>query len=135
LCRRHYDQQYRPDRFKRLAEKFGPEEIAEQARHRAKRRRAVLRGAKEHHAHAEWVAKLVEYGGYCAYCPAPADTKDHDVPLARGGSNGIDNIVPACRSCNSRKGTRTGDEWWAIVAEEGKCDGSEEKDGGRIAVT
>lgn len=132
LCPRHYGQRYRPDRFdrlkKKLAEKFTAEELAEQARHNAKRRRAVLRGAKEHHTHAEWMAKLAEYGDRCAYCGASADTKDHDVPLARGGSDAIGNIVPACRSCNSRKYTRTADEWRAILA-EGQDDGEEEDPG------
>lgn len=39
----------------------------------------------------------------CAYCPAPADTIDHVLPVALGGRTTPDNCVPACRSCNSRK--------------------------------
>lgn len=35
---------------------------------------------------------------------------------ARGGSNDISNIVPACRSCNSRKGARTIDEFLGGLA-------------------
>lgn len=42
----------------------------------------------------------------CWYCPHPADTVDHLIPLARGGTNYEGNLVPACRSCNSRKQDR-----------------------------
>jgi 5-methylcytosine-specific restriction endonuclease McrA len=43
---------------------------------------------------------------------------DHRVPLARGGSNAIDNILPACRSCNQRKALMSEDEFRArLVAE------------------
>ena len=43
-------------------------------------------------------------GWRCAYCGGPADTVDHLVPYSRSGDNAMDNLVAACRSCNSRKG-------------------------------
>jgi hypothetical protein len=43
----------------------------------------------------------------CYYCGKPADTWDHVVPRKRGGLSTIDNLVPACRSCNSQKNART----------------------------
>lgn len=44
-------------------------------------------------------------GGVCHLCGEPgADTLDHVVPLSRGGSNGVGNLRPAHRGCNSRKG-------------------------------
>ena len=36
---------------------------------------------------------------------------DHIIPESRGGSNKHDNLVPACRSCNSSKSTKTLDEY------------------------
>lgn len=47
-----------------------------------------------------------EFNYRCGYCLAPADTKDHMVPISRGGKHEIDNIIPACRSCNFKKHTK-----------------------------
>lgn len=47
----------------------------------------------------------------CSYCPAPATTVDHVVPLNRGGSHAEGNLAPACRSCNSSKGDKLLIEW------------------------
>lgn len=51
--------------------------------------------------------------GECVYCGDSATTWDHVVPLCRGGAYGAENRVPACKPCNSSKGTRTPDEWLA----------------------
>ena len=50
-------------------------------------------------------------GGVCWYCGCQTNpfrdfTVDHMHPVARGGTDDIDNLVPACRSCNSAKGCR-----------------------------
>lgn len=42
----------------------------------------------------------------CRYCGGPADSADHVFPKVRGGLTVEDNLVAACRSCNSRKGGR-----------------------------
>lgn len=52
-------------------------------------------------------ALLASYLGFCAYCDAKATTFDHVVPLSRGGSNDIENLVPACLGCNSAKRDRS----------------------------
>lgn len=41
----------------------------------------------------------------CSWCCAPhATTADHVIPASPGGGNALDNLVPACESCNfSRK--------------------------------
>ncbi len=41
----------------------------------------------------------------CTYCDADADTTDHIIPRSVGGTNDPGNLVPACKPCNSRKGT------------------------------
>lgn len=50
--------------------------------------------------------------GKCGYCHNnEANSIDHIVPLSRGGSNYIGNIMPACGSCNYSKGAKTLAEW------------------------
>ncbi len=52
----------------------------------------------------QWTALIDAWGG-CAYCGEQASPlqKDCVLPLSRGGRYTLDNIVPACRSCNTSK--------------------------------
>ena len=45
-------------------------------------------------------------GGRCVYCGVPATSIDHVVPRSRGGKHEWDNVVAACRRCNSQKRDR-----------------------------
>ncbi len=48
----------------------------------------------------------------CFYCGSQERiTVDHVVPIARGGADSIGNLVPACKSCNSRKRDLLITEW------------------------
>ena len=62
---------------------------------------------------AEDFEAIKEFFDYsCAYCGKQVGlTVDHVVPLASGGSNSIENIVPACLSCNCSKGAREMLSW------------------------
>jgi hypothetical protein len=42
-------------------------------------------------------------------------TKDHQTPTSRGGGSDESNLVDACRTCNSRKGIKTLDEYRVFV--------------------
>lgn len=58
----------------------------------------------------EAIAELYEtFGHACAYCLKTGIelTMDHAIPLSKGGPHHIDNIVPACKSCNSVKHDRS----------------------------
>ena len=54
----------------------------------------------------------------CQYCgraafelrPREALTRDHLVPLSRGGTNHWSNVVTACSTCNARKGNQLPEE-------------------------
>lgn len=60
----------------------------------------------------ERVKLVIERG--CAYCGAAgALTVDHLMPRFRGGAESADNIVWACRSCNSQKRTADVAAWYA----------------------
>lgn len=81
--------------------------------------RARRAGAPGSHTIAEWKSVLRHHKRLCVYCGGKLTrtnvTKDHVVPLSRGGSHDIRNIVPACRRCNSRKHTMTGAEFVAHI--------------------
>lgn len=46
----------------------------------------------------------------CQYCGRTAENVDHVVPRSRGGTHTWDNVVAACRRCNTRKENRTPEE-------------------------
>ncbi len=39
---------------------------------------------------------------------------DHILPLSRGGSHSIDNVVPACHTCNRSKAAKLLLDWLDI---------------------
>lgn len=76
------------------------------------RRRVRLVGNGGKHTQKEWLAKVDLLGGCCVYCgEAKPLERDHKLPLTRGGTDNIVNIVPACKTCNASKGTRTAREF------------------------
>ena len=59
----------------------------------------------EHDLSAEqWTALKAAWGG-CAYCGAAGTPLQRDcvLPISRGGRYTLDNIAPACGSCNASK--------------------------------
>jgi 5-methylcytosine-specific restriction endonuclease McrA len=40
----------------------------------------------------------------CHWCGGTATTADHIIEVDRGGTHELDNLVPACNPCNSRRG-------------------------------
>ena len=51
-------------------------------------------------------AVFVRDGHRCQYCGANAENIDHVVPRSRGGEHVWENVVAACRPCNTRKEDR-----------------------------
>lgn len=82
------------------------------------------------HTEGEWWALVRSVKKRCYYCgvtteavftdptdPLSIET-DHLIPVSRGGSDSIDNIVVSCRGCSSEKGTMTADEYVAWKARQ-----------------
>lgn len=72
------------------------------------RRRARLMNADGNVTTQEWAAQVAYFDHRCAYCGCYLDrpTMEHMMPLSKGGPHVIENIVPACAPCNSRKSDR-----------------------------
>ncbi len=60
--------------------------------------------------------------GRCYFCEKKVKfkelTMDHLLPLSRGGKSSKDNIVPCCKSCNSRKKSMLPLEWEEYLKEK-----------------
>lgn len=66
---------------------------------------------------AQFMQVFELFGRKCAYCRCDLTeqtvTVDHVIPISKGGRNSIDNLAPACKSCNSSKKDRT--DWQPII--------------------
>jgi HNH endonuclease len=69
----------------------------------------------------EWSGTIREYvreremPNQCIYCASTEQISlDHLVPRSRGGTDDEDNVVMACRACNSSKGDRGVYEWFKL---------------------
>ena len=52
---------------------------------------------------------LARDGHTCAYCGQAADTVDHILPVRKHPDQAMnpENLISACRACNSKKGSRS----------------------------
>jgi 5-methylcytosine-specific restriction endonuclease McrA len=92
-----------PDRTRAYRLAHRDEKLAE-----LHRRRARILGNGGSHTPQEWRDKVSLFAGCCVYCGETKKlTRDHRIPLTRGGTDYITNIVPACLTCNASKGKRT----------------------------
>lgn len=70
-------------------------------------RKSRLRGANGNHTFKEWEKLKNECNYTCQLCfkkePEIILTRDHIIPISKGGNNYISNIQPLCISCNSSK--------------------------------
>lgn len=74
-------------------------------RAQAARRRARRMGLQTHDLTDEQWLALMEAWAACAYCGADGAALQRDtvLPISRGGRYTLDNVVPACASCNASK--------------------------------
>lgn len=63
----------------------------------------------------QWEHIVDLYSGRCGYCGDDASTIEHVRPLSRGGQHTALNVIPACKYCNLRKGSKTVEEWMGTI--------------------
>jgi hypothetical protein len=89
-----------------------PTTVARKAVSLAKRRAIEAEG---NFSSQDWLDMMRMWDWKCAYCEAKLKrgtrSTDHIVPLSKGGKNERSNIVPCCRSCNSKKNNRLLFKW------------------------
>jgi 5-methylcytosine-specific restriction endonuclease McrA len=70
----------------------------------AKRRKRRMDSVAHDLTDAQWAALREAWTG-CAYCGAVGVPLQRDcvLPISRGGRYTVDNVVPACGSCNASK--------------------------------
>lgn len=118
--RKQYRQQWektRPPKF--ISIKANPSRLEKKRlydRIEHHKRRAERQGNKNILTANEWEDILAEFNYSCAYCGkgwheiSGKLAQDHVIPFSRGGTYTKNNIVPACRSCNSKKHNKTPEE-------------------------
>jgi uncharacterized protein (TIGR02646 family) len=93
---------------------------AEKKKMQNARHRAQVLKAPGSHSEADIRRMYRDQDGLCAYCEIPLDGSfhvEHMQPLSRGGSNDWSNIAITCQGCNSRKHSKTVEEFFRGVAE------------------
>lgn len=98
---------------------------------RSRKRRAISYGKSAFFTEEEFRVKFESLGCMCFYCKRPLAfseaTRDHYIPLTKGGDDSIDNIVPACANCNSQKRNKMPDEFISTLGnhEPSRTNGNE----------
>ena len=76
---------------------------------------------KATHTKDEW-EEMRLFFGECVKCGNKEDlVKDHITPIYQGGSDGLDNLQPLCRKCNSSKGADSTD-YRSVYCDKNDCE-------------
>jgi len=118
LCNREKAREWRaknPKRARASADAWRKKNPLRAKLHRV-HRRSLKKGSIGYPALADVQRLLARFLGKCAYCETEdAVELDHVVPLTKGGSNYIGNLLPVCRSCNAKKYNKLLIAWKAEV--------------------
>lgn len=118
-ARRNYMRVWRSEQFehrKAYDAIYAASHRTQRAEHQNSRRARQI-GNGGSHTKEQWLLLQQAYNHQCGYCRAAGVrlTKDHAIPLARYGTDDIDNIIPACLPCNRRKHVKTAEEFMAVL--------------------
>jgi 5-methylcytosine-specific restriction endonuclease McrA len=116
---RKYYQSYQQQNRDKINQYLDEYRKTEQGRLVAQKRRIRRRARKaENHSsdysHNDLRDRLQVFGGLCSYCLSSRGTSiDHFIPVSRGGSDALGNLLPCCKSCNSSKHNADPLEWYS----------------------
>lgn len=100
--------QANPVAYYRNIQKYLRNHPEKRQQNNAKRRARKANAPRRDLTAAQWKAIKEAFAHCCAYCGRKMQhlSQDHITPLVYGGEHTLWNVVPACRSCNSKKGTK-----------------------------
>lgn len=110
--RRLYYEQHK-DKVKAITGRYQRthSELTRMYRHRRKTKELNLPNS---YCLEQWQLTKQYFNKCCAYCGKEIVLQqDHFIPLSRGGEYTINNIIPACKSCNSSKNDGDFFEWYS----------------------
>ncbi len=89
-------------------------ESRELRRLRCQKRRSLQKNAPATLTVNQWKKCKTFFNHACAYCGKPSQKlhQEHFVPVTFGGNYTINNIIPACRTCNSSKQDKNFFTWY-----------------------
>lgn len=113
--KRRYNPESRKNHYEKNKKRLTREVMAYRRSHpeiqrtaNSRRRARLLSGGR--HTTAQWLEKLSKIGMKCVYCHKKLTfktlTKDHVIPLSKGGTDDIENVVPSCLRCNQTKSAK-----------------------------
>lgn len=104
------------EQIKQYREKYTKEGRARGTDHRKRMKRSdMFEKLPSDFTLEEWGESLEFFNHLCCYCGIESDRtleQDHFIPLSKMGAYTKDNIVPACKSCNSSKHTQDFQAWY-----------------------
>lgn len=66
----------------------------------------------------QWDNIKQHFNNRCAYCGRKSPlAQEHFLPISKGGEYTINNIIPSCKSCNSKKHNNLFNEWYTPILE------------------
>lgn len=111
---------YRKENKQKVKESFDKwfQKNPDAIRAQSKKRKALLRGAGIKLVTRKEIKRLLSQK--CFYCETQMSTQvDHVIPVSRGGTHSIGNLVGACASCNASKNKWFITEWKKLKKERG----------------
>lgn len=97
-------------RLRRLSNPERAREINAKKHHK---RRALMKKVPHHYDEKQWNNCKNYFNNKCAYCGESKPlVQEHFIPVSKGGEYTVNNIVPSCQNCNSRKNNKNFFEWY-----------------------